>query len=378
MNLMNKNMISFITAVSFMMCACTDTTVIPAGDYDSMKGSGSGNPDAERAVSSIEPLANPDRGYHLECRYFAHNLVNPFNSSEEYPKGFVDDREITYSSKDGSTKIVQQYIYLTRYARKDIDEQGLENVQKVFDELKDKGYKAILRFAYNWWGENQYNSNWKDEEEAEEWIYRHIERLAPVLQRNIGLIAAMQAGFLGRWGEWHNTSVLLGPNAQRVKNGVVNKLLAAIPHRLRKRSHIRQNNQDVHALLKCQVLCQCQGYLWCDQTLNHRIICQIDEHGYVGGNTALFKGAAEEISHIVFDTHSGEYDSEFLVRILSQRSLLYDLCSQLIVWKTISGKDRKLLSSDQGGQSVDCGNTGVDIVSGIFTCYWVQRQTIDV
>ena len=40
MNLMNKNMISFITAVSFMMCACTDTTVIPAGDYDSMKGSG--------------------------------------------------------------------------------------------------------------------------------------------------------------------------------------------------------------------------------------------------------------------------------------------------------------------------------------------------
>ena len=168
MNLMNKNMISFITAVSFMMCACTDTTVIPAGDYDSMKGSGSGNPDAEWAVSSIEPLANPDRGYHLECRYFAHNLVNPFNSSEEYPKGFVDDREITYSSKDGSTKIVQQYIYLTRYARKDIDEQGLENVQKVFDGLKDKGYKAILRFAYNWWGENQYNSNWKDEEEAED------------------------------------------------------------------------------------------------------------------------------------------------------------------------------------------------------------------
>lgn len=109
MNLMNKNMISFITAVSFMMCACTDTTVIPAGDYDSMKGSGNGNSDAEWAVSSIEPLANPDRGYHLECRYFAHNLVNPFNSSEEYPKGFVDDREITYSSKDGSTKIVQQY-----------------------------------------------------------------------------------------------------------------------------------------------------------------------------------------------------------------------------------------------------------------------------
>ena len=127
----------------------------------------------------------------------------------------------------------------------------------------------------------------------------------------------------------------------------------------------------MHALLKCQVLCQCQGYLWCDQTLNHRVICQIDEHGYVGGNTTLFKGAAEEISHIVFDTHSGEYDSEFLVRILSQRSLLYDLCSQLVMWKTVAGEDRQLLATDQGGQTVDGRNTGTDIVTWVLTAYRV-------
>lgn len=228
---MKTNMISFIAAMSFMMCACADTNVIPVGDYDASKGTGGGSdkPNTEVKVVSINPLENPDRGYHLECRYFAHNLTNPFSAGEVYPKGFLDDRELSYGSTDGSTKIVQLYIYLTGYARKNIDEQGLNNIQTVFDGLKAKGYKAILRFAYNWWGENQYNSNWQNEEESEEWVYKHIEQLKPVLQENVGLIAAMQAGFLGRWGEWHNTSVLTGPNAQRVKNGVINRLLEAFP-----------------------------------------------------------------------------------------------------------------------------------------------------
>ena len=95
-------------------------------------------------------------------------------------------------------------------------------------------------------------------------------------------------------------------------------------------------------------------------------------------STAFLEGTAEKFRYVIFDTHCRENNGKIFIRVLSQRSLLYDLCSQLVVWKTISGKDRKLLSSDQGGQSVDCGNTGVDIVSGIFTCYRVQRQTIDV
>ena len=94
--------------------------------------------------------------------------------------------------------------------------------------------------------------------------------------------------------------------------------------------------------------------------------------------TAFLEGTAEKFRYVIFDTHCRKNNGKILIRVLSQRSLLYDLCGQLIVGKTISGKDWKLLSSDQGGQSVDCGNTGVDIVSGIFTCYRVQRQTIDV
>ncbi len=61
-----------------------------------------------------------------------------------------------------------------------------------------------------------------------------------------------------------------------------------------------------------------------------------------------------------------------------QRSLLYDLCCQLVMWKSVSGEDRQLLSADQCGQSVDGGDTGTDIVSRIFTANRVQRKTVDI
>ena len=80
---------------------------------------------------------------------------------------------------------------------------------------------------------------------------------------------------------------------------------------------------------------------------------------------------AEEFGNIVFDTHCSEYDCKFLIGVVSQRSLLYNLCSQLIMGKSVSREDRKLLASDQGSQSVDGGDTGTDVVTGILTGYRV-------
>ena len=70
--------------------------------------------------------------------------------------------------------------------------------------------------------------------------------------------------------------------------------------------------------------------------------------------------------------------ANFFIGVCSQGSLLNDLCSQLIMWKTVTGKDRQLLAADQCGQSVNSGDTGVDIVSWIFTGYRIQRKPVNV
>ena len=134
----------------------------------------------------------------------------------------------------------------------------------------------------------------------------------------------------------------------------------------------------MHILFKSQIFCSCQCNLWRDQTFYNRVICQVQKHCHVIGNTAFFKCVAEEISNVMFYTHSGKYNCKFFIRITSERGLFYDLCSKLIVRKSISGENRKLLSTNQSCQSVDRGNSGADIVSWVFSADRVERKSVHI
>ena len=132
----------------------------------------------------------------------------------------------------------------------------------------------------------------------------------------------------------------------------------------------------MHAFFKCQILCCGEGNLRCDQTLYNRVVCQVQVHNYVVRNTAFFESLAEEFCYVIFNTHSCENDRKFFIGIITKRSLFYDLSCQTVMWQTISGENRKLLSADQSGQTIDRGNTGTNVVTRIFTGNRVQRQTV--
>ena len=140
-----------------------------------------------------------------------------------------------------------------------------------------------------------------------------------------------------------------------------------LTHGLSKGSHIRQNNKYMHMLLKGQIFRHGQRHLRSDETLHHRIVGQIQEHGHVVGHAALLKGMPEEVRHVMLDAHGGKNDGKLLIRVLAQRRLFYNLGGQLIMWQTVAGENRQLLSADQRCQSVDGGDSGVNIVSRVLT-----------
>ena len=166
------------------------------------------------------PLRNPDRGFHLESNYFVHNYINPFNRSETYPGGFVDERLKQFGAEKDSITLTQLYLYLSDYVDRYIPQEAFERMQVIFDNLEAKGFKAILRFAYNYTGLNTSGG------ETETIMSRHLEQLRPFLRKNLGLIATCQMGFIGAWGEWHNSP--LSKN-QKAKNKLVNTLLDIFP-----------------------------------------------------------------------------------------------------------------------------------------------------
>ncbi len=67
---------------------------------------------------------------------------------------------------------------------------------------------------------------------------------------------------------------------------------------------------------KSQIFRDSQGNLRSDESFYDRIICQVQEHGNMVGNTAFLKCFLEEIRNIMFDTHSGKYNSKLFIGII--------------------------------------------------------------
>lgn len=99
-------------------------------------------------------------------------------------------------------------------------------LQRQFDAIRTAGLTAILRFAYT--------DDVAGDDAAPAQVLRHIEQLTPLLRQNAYVIATVQAGFVGAWGEWYYTRhfgnegrVSAADQANRA--AVVQALLNALP-----------------------------------------------------------------------------------------------------------------------------------------------------
>jgi len=86
------------------------------------------------------------------------------------------------------TLLLYKFI-LADFVESDISKEYLGNVAACFRALREGGAKCILRFAYTPGGSHKAN------DASEEWILRHIEQLAPVIQENSDVILCWQTDF---------------------------------------------------------------------------------------------------------------------------------------------------------------------------------------
>jgi hypothetical protein len=84
-------------------------------------------------------------------------------------------------------------------------------LQRGLDRVRRAGLKVILRFTYNYpncsteGGKTQCDPKHPQDAPIHV-ILDHMRKLAPTVQANSDVIFALQAGFIGRWGEWHNST----------------------------------------------------------------------------------------------------------------------------------------------------------------------------
>jgi hypothetical protein len=120
--------------------------------------------------------------------------------------------------------LVHLNIRLDDWREADIPQDILDGLDTNFADIRDAGLKVIIRFAYN---QGPYPDSEPDASKAQ--MLRHIEQLTPLLQKNADVIAWVEAGFIGAWGEWHTSTNGLDNLAD--KQEILNTILVAIPNR---------------------------------------------------------------------------------------------------------------------------------------------------
>jgi Domain of unknown function (DUF4832)/Domain of unknown function (DUF4874) len=152
---------------------------------------------------SKAPLANPERGF------YAPRMSDRMNGLEG-----LRARNIT---------LLLVEMDLREFKDRAIDPGKLDELRHALDAARRSGLKVIFRAAYGFTGRD-YRADPKDIAR----IRDHIGQLGPVLAADRDVLFAVQAGFLGPWGEWHGSNHGDPPSLE-ARRAVLFGLLEALP-----------------------------------------------------------------------------------------------------------------------------------------------------
>ena len=175
----------FLFTLSFVACVPSD----PPEPEDGMKH------DSLKATYDL--FCNPERGFHSAQEFHSPNptALTPGAVQAIYERG---------------TTLIHIDYYLKDYRDTLIPESYLDVIRTNMQSLRQGGCKCIIRFAYTGsdaYRATSYETNYEDPREAPlELMLQHIQQLKPILQENSDVIFAMEAGFVGIWGEWYYTT----------------------------------------------------------------------------------------------------------------------------------------------------------------------------
>lgn len=149
-------------------------------------------------------FANPERGFYLPSQTYAGNFKS-LDSTElkNQFRGPAKHGSATYAIYP--TLLLREYV-LDTFKDKSLSASFLQLVDKDLQAAKDAGIKVILRFCYV---NKTHKGNCPDKEgicppygdAPKQVVLNHIRQLRPLFAKHVSVIALLQEGFIGIWGE---------------------------------------------------------------------------------------------------------------------------------------------------------------------------------
>lgn len=152
-----------------------------------------------------EIITNPERGFHVFTEW-----------RPGYPSLTVQQ---LLNIRDDTRSLVMRNYTLSSWKNAPLSETFLNVVRQDFNAARQAGVKVVLRFRYS--------TNIGDPDAPLDIIKTHLDQLKPVFEEHYDVIAVMDAGFIGAWGEWHSSTNNLTNTAARRE--VLFKILEVLP-----------------------------------------------------------------------------------------------------------------------------------------------------
>jgi len=280
---------------------------------------------------SVEDFANPERGFYL-----------PFTTSTEHFVPLDTNALLTFQQRPQQAKsatyafrgslIYRSYV-LGRFKTTALDADFLRLLQQDFDAVRVAGLKMILRFSYI---DETHTGNCPDEykicppygDAPKAVVLQHIAQLKPVLQRNADVMAVLQMGMIGIWGENYYTDYFgdastnglryVPDSSWQARNQVLQALLDALPKDRMVQVRTPQLKQRFvygpHAPVESKPLSKKEGFTETDKARigfhNDCFLASADDYGtfYDYGHSLSKRQPANEVLR-----HYFEQDSRYTV-----------------------------------------------------------------
>lgn len=204
-----------LMALALSVSGCSSSGSTPASgvaatDASAAAGAGSAMVSVRLTQAGDQvALSNPERGFY---RWSWSDLpqLQQMDAANAYANGY---------------RMLYTPVRLDAWRDTALPDSLLTQLEQAFAIARANGIKVIPRFVYNYpAGETDYH---QAQDAPLERVLAHIAQLKPVLRRNADVIALLQAGFIGAWGEWHTSAYQLtevGPRTQ-----IRDALLDALP-----------------------------------------------------------------------------------------------------------------------------------------------------
>jgi len=190
--------LAFLTAFACMADSCNATTALST---------------TTTYQSSSEDFPNPERGLFAP--------FEPLTNNSNPPLKLAALRQV----RSENITLVRKIYLLAEFRNKPLSQTFLDLIAKDCQTARAAGVKLIVRFSYNWFGGG--------EDARRETILSHLEQLNPVLKANYDVIAYMEAGFIGAWGQWNRSHHNLIDNwtlgVTEQSRAIFSKILSVLP-----------------------------------------------------------------------------------------------------------------------------------------------------